>query len=298
MNKMRARIGSLITTKLFFLGIAIAMLEISPVDDVLAQNSTQTGDAFEVVSVKASGPLPPGTRIMFGGPVDACPVRSVQLDPQHFTASRVSTLRLITWAYGIGDCRPELGLVSAGPDWAHSDLFDVQAALPEGTPSYSRQQLDHGEAVRLEAMLQTMLRDRFKLAVHRESVEMPVLKLVVAKPGKMQPAKDQGPPDPNNPPGRNGTMLVADGLVQGTSIPFSMVVAIVQRMVELPVVDKTGLTGSFDIRIPVEIEHPSIYVLPPETLPQVLTGFGLKLESGRAAVQVLAIDRVEKPVEN
>ena len=90
---------------------------------------------------------------------------------------------------------------------------------------------------------------------------------------------------------------MSNGVFQGTAIPMSMLVAVLQARLEYPVVDKTSLTGLFDIRIPVEVE-PSTFVMPPDTIPQVLDGLGLKVESGRAPVQVVVIDRVEKPTED
>jgi len=276
------------------LGATIAVLATSVAAGTQTQNPTQTRDAFEVVSVKASGPAPPGARVGGGPvPVGPCTAGPIQIDPRRFAAGRVTTLRLITWAYSIRDCRPELGLVSGGPSWIRSESFDVQAVLPEGTPSYSLQQLTNGEALKLQLMLQTMLIDRFKLTVRRETVEMRVLNLVVARPGKIQPAKEQSSAE--FPP--RGTLLMSNGVFQGTSIPMSMLVAVLQARLENFVVDKTSLTGLFDIRIPVELE-PSTLVMPPDAIPQVLDGLGLKVESGRAPVQVLVIDRVEEPTEN
>jgi len=273
----------------------IALLASSVVAGTLTQNPTQTRDAFEVVSVKASGP-PPGARVGGPGSAGPCTAGPIQIDPQRFAAGSVTTLRLITWAYGIRDCRPELGLVSGGPSWIRSEYFDVQGILPEGTPSYSLQQLTNGEALKLQAMLQTMLIDRFKLTVRRETVEIRVLNLVVARPGKMQPAREQSSLGPRGAPPR-GTLLMSNGVFQGTSIPLSMLVTVLQARLENFVVDRTGLTGLFDIRIPVELE-PSTLVMPPDAIPQVLDGLGLKVESGRAPVQVLVIDRVEEPTEN
>jgi len=275
----------------------IAVLASSVVAGTLTQNPAQTRDAFEVVSVKASGPPPPGARVGGGpGPVGPCTAGPIQIDPARFAAGRVTTLRLITWAYGVRDCRPEIGLVSGGPSWIRSEPFDIQGVLPEGTPSNSLQQLTNGEALKLQAMLQTMLIDRFKLTLRRETVEIRVLNLVVARPGKMQPAREQSSLRPRGAPPR-GTLLMSNGVFQGTSIPMSMLVTVLQARLENFVVDKTGLTGLFDIRIPVELE-PSALVMPPDAIPQVLDGLGLRVESGRAPVQVLVIDRVEKPTED
>jgi uncharacterized protein (TIGR03435 family) len=275
--------------KVLVLSAAIVVFACSIAVGALTQNSTRTGAAFEVVSVK---PSPPAATV---GPTLASPCAAgpVQIDPRRFVAGGVTALRLIAWAYGIRDCRPELGLVSGGPTWIRSELFNVEAVLPEGAPSYSRQQLTNGEAPNLQAMLQLLLMDRFKLTVRRETAEMRVLNLVVSKPGKMQPSNDQnsagGPPP--------GTLLMNNGVLQGTSIPMSLLMVVLQARVDRPLMDKTDLTALYDIRISVEVE-PSTLVLTPEAIAQVVDGLGLKLESGRAPMQVLVIDRVEKPTEN
>lgn len=64
-----------------------------------------------------------------------------------------------------------------------SDQFAIQALIPEGSPEYTANQLDKAEAPRLAMMIQNLLADRFKLALHRENREVPVYALTVAKGG-------------------------------------------------------------------------------------------------------------------
>ena len=73
-----------------------------------------------------------------------------------------------------------------------------------------------------------------------------------------------------------------------------------QARVDRPVIDKTGLKGYFDIRVPVDWDPTTLVPggPPPDTDPQILDALGLKLESGRAMVEVLVIDHLEKPTEN
>src|SRR5262249_45761812 len=151
---------------------------------------------------------------------------------------------------------------TGAPDWTMADLFDVQAVIPAGTPAYGRQRLQEGNAPKLQEMLQTMLEDRFKLALHREKKEMAVFNLVVAKPGRIKPSADQTPPpDPYGP--RNGivmgpggapppgVMLMGNGVYQGTSIAIASLANGFGARAGRPVFDKTGLTGFFDIKVPI-----------------------------------------------
>ena len=86
------------------------------------------------------------------------------------------------------------GLITGGPSWVRSERFEIQAVLPEGAPVYTLNQFLNGEAIRLEAMLRTLLAERFTLAVRRETKDVPVYALVVAKGGpKLLPAKPEEP---------------------------------------------------------------------------------------------------------
>ena len=157
-----------------------------------------------------------------------------------------------------------------------------------------------------------MLEERFKLKWHRATREMDVFNLVVSKPGKMTPSKDQTPPpDPYGE--RNGIVLTGgvpppgimvsmNGLYQGTSIPISGLMLSFQGRSGRPVIDKTGLTGYFDIKVSLSPEPGATPPQPGSGLSssdfQILDGLGLKLESSRAPVEVFIIDSIEKPSEN
>src|SRR4051812_11579609 len=97
----------------------------------------QTPAKFDVVSIRPAGPAPIGTR--GGGPGAAgggpprgtgpgtpCPYRGTVLDPAQLTAPRITTFRLITWAYEPKACVLALGLISGQPEWTTTDLYDFQ----------------------------------------------------------------------------------------------------------------------------------------------------------------------------
>jgi uncharacterized protein (TIGR03435 family) len=315
---------------------AVAVSVVVIVSAGLSQNRGETRAAFEVVSIRPSGPAPVGTRGAGpGGGVPGgrgagaqvvCPYRGTVIDPAHMTAPRITTFRLITWAFEPKGCVLEMGLITGQPEWTKTDLYDFQATMPSGTPVYAFQQLQDGEAPKLQEMLQTMLEDRFKLKFHREKREVAAYELVVEKPGKMTPSKDQTPPtDPfgagagtrgaltglgfgaDGAP-QPGLMLMDGRFWQGTSITVSGLAGGFGARAGRPVIDKTGLTGFFDIKVPIT---PDPNATPGRGLggtgsgaglstidAQMLDGLGLKLESSKTIVDVLVIDHIEKPTEN
>jgi len=236
-----------------------------------------------------------------------------QIDPKRFVVTNATLIRLITWAYGIRECRLEMGVVSGATGWMTSDRFDVQAVIPDGAPEYGRRQFETGEAPKLQLMLQNLMGDRFKLRLRYEMKEMAAYDLVIAKEGKLKASEDQTPPPepysvgprglgialgPGGIPPR-GITLLGNGVYQGRAISMSTLAQSLQAQSDRPVIDKTGLKGYFDIRVPVEFgADPTAPGGRLDVNAQILDGLGLKLESSRARIEVLVIDRAEKPTEN
>ena len=273
-----------------------------------------TEATFELASIKPSPvsvPLPQnqGQGGMGGGGGGAmtnaefCLGISPQIDPRRFTVRSATVYELIDGAYGISDCRPEVGFISGGPDWTRSQRFEIQALIPEGSQSYTSSEFRHGNAPGLQRMLQNLLEQRFKLSLRRETKEMRVYNVVVANPGKMKASQDQTPvPDPTPDARRaaRGTPLRGDlmiwpfrGLLEGTSISMPQLLQQLQPRLNRPLVDRTGLIGLFDIHVQVETGQQPI-----DSVTQVLNGLGLKLESATSTVEVLVIQHVEQPSEN
>ena len=175
-------------------------------------------------------------------------------------------------------------------------------------------------------MLQPLLQDRFHLQTHRDTRELPVYALVVAKGGPKLPApKDGGctkqdpnaapalpPPGALPPCGRLAVSGAPTGIrIRGGQIPASELVRILSMVMGRPVQDRTGLTGVYDVD--VEFTPDSLAAgLPPlngpaaapsdNAPPSILTAIqerlGLRLESTKGPVDVLVIDRVERPTAN
>jgi uncharacterized protein (TIGR03435 family) len=161
-------------------------------------------------------------------------------------------------------------------------------------------------------MLQTLLEERFQLKVHRETKELPVFVLTVARSGlKMQPTKEGSCLSPRDVPSQPGSTPCGPRRVRsgspttiaiggrGMTVPY-IFGGIIGNMLGGPVVDKTGLQGQFDftlewtpggINAPADATGPSIFTAVEEQL-------GLKLTSGKGPVEVIVIDHVERPSAN
>jgi uncharacterized protein (TIGR03435 family) len=207
------------------------------------------------------------------------------------------------------------------PAWASNTRYDIQGRAP-GTPTRDQFRL----------MMQALLADRFKLAIHFETRQLPVLALVLDKPGKMGPQLQKHPDDvacSTAPPTSNSgpPPTVAGGFpencgavtpvkpsapgrlrIGARNVPletFSTIITPQLTGVDKPVLDQTGLTGKFDfvIEFTPKISGP----MPPGFQPDP-TGptfadalkqqLGLKLEPQTGPVESVLVDHVEAPAEN
>jgi uncharacterized protein (TIGR03435 family) len=195
--------------------------------------------------------------------------------------------------------------ISGGPGWADSDKYDVSAKAPGADASLDQKRL----------MLQTLLEDRFRLAIHREPKEIPAYGLLAAKNG-LKLAQSERPScipfDPNAPPpgeaarGRIpcGAFSMARGRVTGERIGIAQFASILSNLLRRPVIDETGFTGKFDVHLnysPEATTAPEI-ASSDKTAPSIFTAIqeqlGLRLESRKSPVEILVIDHAEKPSEN
>ena len=231
----------------------------------------------------------------------------------------INLKRVILNAYKIQDFQ-----VAGGPGWMDSDRWDIQTKAEENaTPA------------QVSEMLQTLLAERFQLKFHRENREAQVYNLVVAKNGpKLEESKLDGGPGAANvtPFGRGGapgagpSMAVGRGQfavmnsgaktqVNGGAMPMSQFASMLGNLVGRTVIDKTGLTGNYDVKLewtPDPGQGPAFGGPPPgggdrgaapadAPLPSLFTAIqeqlGLRLDSTKGPVEVFIIDRVEKPTE-
>jgi uncharacterized protein (TIGR03435 family) len=194
------------------------------------------------------------------------------------TITNRSLKDLIEMAYSVHDFQ------IVGPEWLGSVKFDIVAKIPAGAQKNQR-----------PGMMQTLLLERFHLVIHRESREMPAFALIAGKSGpKLQQVK---PGDTNlNNNGHNGAMTI-----DGEGVSMAVLAETLTRIVEHPVVDKTGLEGVYNLKLEYTADNaksdgpdsgPSIYTALQEQL-------GLKLQTQKLPIEVIVVDRVERvPTEN
>ena len=203
------------------------------------------------------------------------------------TATNITVRELIRLAYGVRDYQ-----ITQAPKWLASDRFDI--AAKSVTNSHTLENL--------RSLVRELLADRFKLTIHREAKQMSVYLLVVARDGpRLKPHDDAGP----KPRGGCGRLV-------GRRVTLDAIAAILSRQVEHEVFNRTGLSGEYDFQLdftpdsgPCRVASDSLGGSPasdPSGLPPLFAAvqqqLGLKLESSRGPVELLVIDRVEKPSEN
>jgi uncharacterized protein (TIGR03435 family) len=139
-------------------------------------------------------------------------------------------------------------------------------------------------------MLQTLLEERFKLVVHRETKELPVFALVVGKKGpKFRQVKDDG---------SGAEIAGGDGhQIKAHHISMKLLAGALQGYVGDPVLDETGLTGIYDLNLDFTVDE-NISAEGPRIFEAVQDQLGLKLEARKGPVEVIVIDHIEKPSAN
>jgi uncharacterized protein (TIGR03435 family) len=256
-----------------------AIPEPAPPPRVMAADAKPS---FEVATIKPSNPETPGQAINVGrGGGNA------------FTTLNTPLFDLIKFAYGI-----HARQLAGGPSWIELDKFDI-LAKPDtpGVPNVTQ----------LRSMVQKLLAERFGLEFHREKKELSAYVITVDK-GGVKMAKVEG--NRGNLPGFGGRGIGAVGVRNSTMAEFAEFLQ--ARILERPVVDQSGLTDRYDFTLEWKPEAARLAAMggpnPPalpqniEDRPDMLTAMrqqlGLKMESGKAQVEVLVIDKVIKPTEN
>jgi len=255
-----------------------------------------TGDVFDVASVRPSH--------------DAQARALVQATPGRLTLRHLSLQRLLLIAYDIQDYQ-----LVGEPSWSQSSQYDVIATASTGT---SIQKMEG-------PMLQALLQDRFKLKVHRETRALPLYELVVARNGPKLHPSEKGSCTPYVK-GSQPAMAAAPGQPQPLYCGFHRTGSAVSPILDgkgvtladlgnnlsrsyntalgRNIVDKTGLSGVFDIHLTWTNDPDSRDDASPSTSDDVSIftaleeQLGLKLQSAKGTVDVLVIDHIEQPSPN
>jgi uncharacterized protein (TIGR03435 family) len=223
---------------------------------------------FEVASIKPS----PSTN------AQRAPMST---DPARIAYNSFSPKILLQIAYKM----PEWG-IAGGPNWLDSDRYDVAAKIPPGASSDQ-----------VPVMLQALLAERFHLSIRRETRQLPVYELTIAKNG------------PRLKPGETGEQwagaVMKGGILKGRielhQLTMPGLAEVLASKTGRPVIDMTRLKGAFDISLtwtpddtPVSGSNagdPSLYTAIREQL-------GLRLDAAKASVEVIVITHIERPSEN
>jgi uncharacterized protein (TIGR03435 family) len=223
---------------------------------------------FDVASIKPANSGRPGM--------------SIQTETGRFKAINATVSFLIQYAYGIKDFQ-----LSGGPGWIGSDTFDIDAT---GEKADDRQ---------FPQMMRGLLADRFQLKFHQETRTLPVYDLVVAKDGPR--LKQASETETAGTRGGGNQITVSKGTVQNLA-------SLLSNILGRKVIDKTGLTGDYDMTLkwtPDDTQPPPLKPNgpPPDpNSPSIFTAvqeqLGLKLESSRGPVEVMVVDSVQKPSAN
>lgn len=240
---------------------------------VLAVGCALCAQEFDSASIK---PAQPGTRGY-----------SIQPLPGRLSARNVNLKQLVAAAYHVHDFQ-----IAGGPKWIATDTYDVEAKAADGEAAPDEKQL--------MAMLQTLLAKRFSLAIHRETKEQTVYVLQPVKSGAtIQPTKDTK--------AAVFFRVYQRHQVTSANAPISNLVEVLSWVMSRPVVDRTGLTATYDYKLewaPDEFQPASDEsgAASGSTLPsldsELQAKLGLRIVLERGPVEIITIDSAEKPAVN
>jgi uncharacterized protein (TIGR03435 family) len=252
--------------------------------------------AFDAASVKPNRSGTPGMEIRItpnGG----------------FIATNVPLLTLIREAYRVQDYQ----LIDV-PGWAAPERFDIVARAPGTTPD------------QLQPMLQALLKDRFSLVARRDTKEMPIYAAVMARAdgrlgprlqatlpvdatycaSQRLPAGSRPPADPAKTCGMRQSL----GTIQAGDVPLANFFRFVSQQAGRAIVDRTNLIGNFDFELrwtpdqfanrdtPAVVNGNAIDPQGPSLFTALQEQLGLKMDPQRGIVDVIVVERLERPTED
>jgi uncharacterized protein (TIGR03435 family) len=203
--------------------------------------------------------------------------------------------RMILYGYGLQDFQ-----LSGGPDWVSTATWVMSAKNDTPDPDFSKMSKAELQVMYDKRMqqVQAMLMDRFQLKCHIAPKEMPTYELVQARGGaKLKPTTADTSKQNSSSSSGHGLLMHEAATGVTTERMASLLTTEMDRMV----VDKTGLTGSYDLTLDWVQDAPSGSTDAPSG-PTIFTALeeqlGLKLVPAKGPVPVLVIDSVEKPSAN
>jgi uncharacterized protein (TIGR03435 family) len=269
--------------------------------------------SFEVVSIKPNHSEP--------GVIPA----PTKPDPGWFVAT-LTVKSIIEFAFNVRDFQ-----ISGSPSWIGGEKFDIDAKVQDSVAEELRKLPREQQIDRMRLMVQSLLADRFALKVHHETKDLPTFAMTIAKGGpklteSIAPAADlQGSSPPL--PGRGGSppmpmpgaVMIRMGIAGqmtliGKSAPLSKLVFMLSQQFNLPILDQTGLKGTYDFtlewtsetglggaplsRAPGVADSPAPDPYGISIFTAIQDQLGLKLVSTKGPFDIIVIDYVERPSPN
>jgi uncharacterized protein (TIGR03435 family) len=233
-----------------------------------AQTAPDESLRFEVASLKLSPPNPQGG----GGIIRPKPANN------GYMATNMTLRSYLMIAYTVRDTQ-----ISGGPSWFGEDRYDLDAKAEKP-----------GTIDELHMMLRNLLADRCHLKIHKETKEQAGYALVIDKGGPRLTEHD--PPSGDHPP----IAPAGPGKAVATNVHMNYLALFLSRIVDRPVVDKTGLTAYYDFRLEFAPERPpgAEQVEGPSLFEALKLQLGLRLDATKAPSEHIVIDSVEKPTAN
>jgi len=258
------------------IGAVTVLLVVGEVAAAPRQKSTQPETPeFDVAAIRLHHPVPHERSHIYSSASDG-----------NFKTVNVSLGALLQFAFGVPESR-----IVGDPGGLRSQMFDIEAKA-DGSVNDRLNKLpsDQGKLVK-QQMIQALLADRFKLVVHRETRELPIYALLVAKGGsKLQATKDNG-------------LMISSGSrsLNAQGVTVAVIAQELAKDVGRVVVDKTGIEGRFDVDLKWTPDDGPV-VGDADAAPSIFTAvqeqLGLKLEAQKGPVDVIVIDHLEAPSEN
>jgi uncharacterized protein (TIGR03435 family) len=209
-----------------------------------------------------------------------------KLTPDSFSMGGMPAWVLIRSAYGVLLEDQVAGL----PGWAKSEPIAVEAKMDQETAATLAKLPQRERWKQSQLMLQAMLASRFALKAHRESRDLPIYVLTVAKGG---PKLKKTAAD-----GYGGNATYASGKVTAHEISVEALAANLSFTIGRIVVNKTGIEGGYDFTLDYAPEGADASDTRPSIFTALEEQLGLKLVPSRGPVDVIVVDHIERPTEN
>lgn len=202
-------------------------------------------------------------------------------DPGRLIIESQAVDALVRVAYGLREYQYQ------GPPWLHAARYDIVATTASPQPRSAQLM-----------MLRGLLADRFRLKLHHESKTMPVYNMVLAKNGPKLAAMETSQSEPFELYSNFSMAPVGERTELRGYGSLGQFADFLTRVAERPVIDRTGITGAFELRLLCAIDGFPGYDTSPTVFEALPAQMGLKLEPATAAIDITVVDHAEKPAAN